>query len=137
MEGVSTSAKNILSGVQCVVTGCYHSLLGILPVFHLVQQLVNHVECTPIIAQHIIPPIQKRQNQKTTFAMLSTKWCHSLCTYITITINTYCQSQFYSAGVHELCCKLLIILTIVVISFSWVFSHLTMCFYQLLNTWLE
>jgi hypothetical protein len=37
MEGVSNSAKDLLSGAQCVATGCYHSLLGVLPVFHLVQ----------------------------------------------------------------------------------------------------
>ena len=40
MEGVANSARDLLSGVQCVATGCYHSLLGILPVFHLVKQSV-------------------------------------------------------------------------------------------------
>ena len=38
MEGITSSAKDLLSGAQCVGTGCYHSLLGLLPVFHLVQQ---------------------------------------------------------------------------------------------------
>ena len=38
MEGVISSAKDVLSGIQCVATGCYHSLLGVLPVFHLVQE---------------------------------------------------------------------------------------------------
>ncbi|CAI7997609.1 Etoposide-induced protein 2.4 homolog [Geodia barretti] len=88
MEGVSNSAKDLLSGAQCVATGCYHSLLGVLPVFHLVQQAT--------LLTFLVMPKSDDSCSSVSFSMES----FSVYVYLTLGILTF--DYVFLPGVQHL-----------------------------------